>query len=451
MRSRVRALVADGRTGDALEVVMERLSSLSRRSDDLARAIRPAIDATSSTAGAEIPDELLPSVVHEPIEADRSTLRRRRSTLETLPRVAGVSPAIDPDSCPRCRGPARTLGWSVCERLELSSASQLRVEVDRVPEIGCDRCGAWRGPDVGGIGPGPRLLAHVVVAAHGDGVTFARQAVSYRRVGAAIGAAVMERWSDAVADALAPIAREIRRRALASAVLVVRAAGPFGVLVGDDTWCVVDASRASATLSGRQGWIVTDDVSGGRRDEVASWDPVRRALVALVQDGDTHAPALLALVQRLYQIERSATDDHADAEERQRRRERRSRPVLDQLRRVCVEVYGSAPPFSPLATTITGVLSQWEALGRFVDDGRLPLDGAVIDRVERAIAALREPMVIESSANVDRRATLATVLGTCELASVAPVEYLAGVLCALEQRVPRSRIGELLPPLWTSG
>lgn len=423
LRARVRELVAEGRTADALDAVLDRVAFLGRRGD-------------ASSDGATRDDAWLGPPEIEPIEGSA----RRRSALAQLPRVILEGEA----RCPRCGGEEGTL--AARERLELS-AGALRVEVRTA--LACARCGTAPRP---GLRPGAGLLAHVVVAAHGDGVPYARQALAFRRGGAAIAGSVLEAWTAAVADALAPLAQEIARRVSSSSVVIAGRSGVASVRVGDGRWCAVSAAPDDGLLARAGGWIVRDDgaIRGPARShpsssvrEAASWEPLRRALVASAREGSAHAGSVLALMQRLHQIERAATDEGVSVEERRRRRAERSAPVLDHLRRACVELRTGLDAGSPLARTLEGALARWDALARFVQDGRIPLDTAIVDRVVRSVASLRSP---SDAGSVDARTcAIATVLGTYELASVAPVPALAGVLRALETGVRVAHVAELLP------
>jgi transposase len=79
------------------------------------------------------------------------------------------------------------------------------------------------------------------------------------------------------------------------------------------------------------------------------------------------------------------------------------------------------PPKSPMAVAIRYTLNNWEVLGRFIEDVRLPLD------------------------NNAAESALYSLVATCEANGVNPIAYLADVLMRLQTH-PMSRIDELLPP-----
>lgn len=412
LRARVRGLVAQGRVADALDAVLDRLAALERHEDT------PACDA---------PDPWLRAPATDAIEGTART----RSSLARLPRVT-----LEGGELARCARCGADEGAPVpCERLELSGGA-LRVEVSRA--FACDRCGT---APRSGLHPGPALLAHVAVAAHGDGVPYPSQARALRRF-AAIAAPVLASWTAAVADALSPIAAELAGRVSSSSVVVEGRADATAVLVGDGLWCAVSSAGHDALLARCEGWVVRDDVraASGPRD-AASWEPLRRALVELARRGDPRVGELLGRVQRLNQIERIATDEGLRPEDRRRRREQRSLPVLEPLRQACLALRSEVAQDAPVGAAIDDALARWAALSRFVHDGRIPLDGGIVDRVVGAVATLRA-----GGDRSDRRAdTLASVLGTCELAAVAPVDQLASALERLELGVRASDVAELLP------
>lgn len=90
------------------------------------------------------------------------------------------------------------------------------------------------------------------------------------------------------------------------------------------------------------------------------------------------------------------------------------------------------------------------ALTRFLDDGRVPIDNGIVERLHRRPAMGRRSFLFAGSHAGGQRAAISySVLGTCALLEINAVEYLADVLPRLARgvAVPRD-IPALMPAAW---
>lgn len=91
---------------------------------------------------------------------------------------------------------------------------------------------------------------------------------------------------------------------------------------------------------------------------------------------------------------------------------------------------------------------QRDALSRFLDDPKLPLDNNIAERALRIIALGRKNFLfaghVEGAKNL---AVLQTIVATCAVHDVDPYAYIADVLIRVQTH-PASRIDELLPWSW---
>src|SRR5262249_39789889 len=111
----------------------------------------------------------------------------------------------------------------------------------------------------------------------------------------------------------------------------------------------------------------------------------RRRLVAL-QDMDCRVAYPLKLIARLYRIEHLADARELSAEGRAELRQERSVPLLERLRRWYVATTTSEPPSTDIAKAAGYALNHWEALTRFVKDGRVSLDNNLTESQLRDVA-----------------------------------------------------------------
>jgi hypothetical protein len=167
--------------------------------------------------------------------------------------------------------------------------------------------------------------------------------------------------------------------------------------------------------------------------------------------GDLRAAVALKHIQDLYAVEARAKEQGFDAEDRKDLRQAEALPILLRLGPWLAETYKAEPPKSPLAKAAGYSIRQWEALRRYTEDGRLPIDNTGCERALRGIAiGRRNYLFAGSDAGAERAATIYTVLGTCALAGVEPMAYIRDVLVKLQGDWPAKRIDELLPHNWAA-
>ncbi len=155
----------------------------------------------------------------------------------------------------------------------------------------------------------------------------------------------------------------------------------------------------------------------------------------------------LALIGALYGIEQEIRGQPPDAR-RQTRRER-SRPVLDELHSFLLEHLRKVSGSSVIAEAIRYVITRWEGLVMFVDDGHLELDTNPVERSMRPIALNRKNALFAGSDDgAEHWAILATLIECCKLNGVNPADYFEDVISRLINGHLNSRLDELTPWNW---
>jgi len=151
----------------------------------------------------------------------------------------------------------------------------------------------------------------------------------------------------------------------------------------------------------------------------------------------------------IYDNERQATEDQVSVEERTRRRQLGTRPIIDQLRDWGRKLQLVLVPKSPLGKAVGYMMGQWDSLVVFLDDGRVSPDNNWVERQMRPIAVGRKAYLFAGSeAGGQRAAIVYTIIGNCLMAGVDPWDYLQDVLLKLASGWPMSRLSELLPRAW---
>ena len=101
-----------------------------------------------------------------------------------------------------------------------------------------------------------------------------------------------------------------------------------------------------------------------------------------------------------------------------------------------------------LAGAMRCARSRWQALTRYLDDGRLEISNNAAERAIRPLALGRKNyMFAGSDAGGDRAAAIYTLVETAKLNGLDPETYLRDVLGRIAQH-PINRIAELRP--WNS-
>jgi transposase len=210
--------------------------------------------------------------------------------------------------------------------------------------------------------------------------------------------------------------------------------------------------RVARHLAGFAGVLQVDGYAGyaglaeqGPVTLAFCWAHARRRFYEIQAAGPAPiATEALARIGQLYAIEAGIRG--RPAEERRRMRQEQARPILEALKPWLERQLGAVSRKAAIAEAIRYVLTRWDGLVRFVEDGRIELDSNVVERTMRPIALGRKNHLFAGSDGGGAHwAVIASLVATCKLNGVDPEAYLADVLTRLVNRHPQSRIDELLP------
>ena len=111
---------------------------------------------------------------------------------------------------------------------------------------------------------------------------------------------------------------------------------------------------------------------------------VRRKFVEALPNGKLKGVSgqVVRMIGKLYQIEASLKEQHADSDTIKKARNEKSKTILDLLKAYLEEKSRSAPPKSKLGEAISYTLKRWSFLTTYLLDGRYEIDN---NRCERAI------------------------------------------------------------------
>ena len=183
---------------------------------------------------------------------------------------------------------------------------------------------------------------------------------------------------------------------------VVRDERPFGATTPPAAFYRYSPDRkaehAHALLAGCRGFLHADGYAGfgdlykpepetgvPRLTEVACWAHARRKIYdVFVETGSPAAREALEGIARLFAVE--ADIRGRGPAERREVRQRRSAPMLADLKAFLDATLAKISGKSSLAGAIRYATSRWAALTRFVDDGRLEMTNNAAERAIRPLA-----------------------------------------------------------------
>jgi transposase len=411
----------------------------------------------------------------------------RRPLPEHLPRERIVYPP--PASCPCCGGGTlRKIGEDVTEMLELIPRQWKVIQHVR-EKFSCRACEAITQPPapshpIARGRAGPTLLAHILFSKYGLHLPLNRQSAAYAREGIDLGVSTLADWVGACAATLMPLVETIRAHVFVAerihaddTTVPVLAKGKtrtgrLWTYVRDDRLFAGHDPPAAAFFYSRDrggehpeqhlasyaGLMQADAYAGfnrlyeaGRKPgpivEAACWAHGRRKFFDLARINKAPiAEEAVARIDALFAIEREING--LTPQQRVAERHERSRPLAIALEAWLREQRARVSKNSETGKAIDYSLKRWDALTRFLDDGRLCMSNNAAERELRPIAVGRRNWTFAGSDEGGRRAAaIYTLIATAKLNDVDPQAWLADVLARLPDH-PAKRIHELLPWNW---
>jgi len=385
--------------------------------------------------------------------------------------------------CPECQAELRRIGEEVCERLEYVPASLVVIEE------ACQKYACAKGctvitaekpmaPIEKGL-PGPGLLAHVAVSKYGDHLPLHRQEAIFQRQGVELSRQTMADWMRAGADLVSPLYELMKQQVLDSKAIQTddtpvpvldpdlphARTGRIWTYVGDGEhpYIVYDYTPTRSRdgpeefLKAFRGYLQADAYSGYDHfyeepergiEEVACMAHARRKHWEAQSSDLMRSTVMLAYIRLLYDVEREAREQQLKGEARRALRQKKSKPILDDIHTYLERERSQVLPKSPEGEAIAYTLSNWKALIRYCEDGDLEIDNNGAERSLRGIAVGRRNWTFYGSDNGGRTAAvLSSLIATCKRLGLDPFAYLRDIFERIGAH-PHSRLAELLPDQW---
>lgn len=397
-------------------------------------------------------------------------------------------------ACPRCGTERTCIGHDITEVIELIPA-EVVVRRDLREKLACDTCEAElvrapAGEKVVASGKiGLAMAATLLVEKYVDGLPLHRQRERLARLGLDIAVSTLADQIKWCTDLLRPLWRAALADVIAARVMHLDGTGLtvldgnapgnkkigalwgyVGVNAGEviAAYLYMSTGKATGQLPGeigpqdmldlREGPTVADasglfDASFAKAKlvECGCNMHARRYLVKALDAGDKRAALPLAAYKKLYEIERDVRERELSPDDVLAERRERSKPIWDELVAWCTVHKKHEPPSSKLGIALRYFTNHQVALGRFLDYGYVPMDNGIVERLHVRTAMTRKNYLFAGSDGGAERAAIAyTILGSCRLAGVNPLEYLGDVLPRMTRKVRLLDVSQLLPSRWAA-
>jgi len=384
--------------------------------------------------------------------------------------------------CPCCNEVMQPFGEETSERIDFTPAVLKVIETVRVmyackkhEESGVATAELPPQPIPKGMATAG-LIAQVVVAKYKDHLPLYRQSSIFARHGAEIAESTLCDWVKDASSLLLPVVQTMKASVLESFVIQsddtqVRVLDPqhpngsrrgyLWAYVGDRNEVAFDFTPGRGRegprnfLGSFRGHLQADAYSGydsvfatGRVVEVGCMAHARRGFFEALESNAENAGRAIAVIRKLYDVERQAKERNLVADERKALRQAEAKPLLDAFKPWLLALKPLVLPKSPLGQAIGYMLNQWDALNRYLEDGRLEIDNNRTERQMRNVAVGRKNWLFAGSDEGGRRAAiLYSLICTCALQGIEPWAYLKDVL----QRIANGESpANLTPRVWNA-
>ncbi len=465
----------------------------------LARLRRMQFGASSEKLSAEIAQlefalEELEAAAPVPQASPAPPKSERPTPVRALPdHLLREDVVAEPPSgacaCPDCGGALRRLSADSAEQLDVAPV-QWRVVRTIRPKYSCRSCEkiVQAPAPVKAVARGKATfatLAHVIVSKFDHHLPLYRQSEMMAAQGVDIDRSTLAGWTGQASALLDPIISRIREEGMKASKIHTddtpvpvldpgrgkTATGRLWTYVVDDrasgsvtpplAWYRFTPDRTGAhpqkELASFKGYLQADAYAGydklyqnGRVTEVACWAHFRRKIFDIHKPRPTTLTTdILERIAALYTIEAEVRGAPPGA--RQKARQERTRPLVEELHKILDDAHRRLSPKSVMALAIAYGTKRWTALTQFLDNGSLEIDNNIAERSLRSVAVGRKNWLFAGSKiGGECAAAIYTVIETCKMNGVEPQAYIADVIAKIAGDWPAARWDELMPWNWTA-
>jgi len=409
----------------------------------------------------------------------------RKKLPDTLPRVEVVHELSDEERiCPHDGATLSEIGAVTSEQLDIIPAKiQVIRHIRKQYACKCGQCiktAALPKQPIPKSMASPGLLAHIAVSKYQDALPLYRQETILRRIGVDIPRVTLANWMIQVGILVQPLINLLRDRLLEydiiqmdettvqvlkepdkqaqskSYIWLQRGGPPDKPVVLYDYDPGRSAEVPKRLLGDFRGYLQTDAYAGYNAvvaanglTRVGCMAHARRKFTdAIKAQGKSKKPGEahrgLSLIRKLYRIERQVRK--LEPSERYARRQKRSRPILDEMRKWLEKTLPQIAPSSATGQALNYMHNEWDRLIRYLDDGRLEIDNNLAENAIRPFVIGRRNWLFSTSVKgVKASANLYSLIECAKINGLEPYAYLRHVFTELPKAGTVEAIEALLP------
>ena len=326
----------------------------------------------------------------------------------------------------------------------------------------------------GGL-PSPDLLAHIVTGKFADKLPYNRQEGIHARSGVHITRGVMCGWTERCHELAKLVVAAMSEDALANAHVIATDAtgvlvqanekcknGHFWVLVADDDHVIFRYSKVHSSnepkrfLAGFRGVVVADasnvyDQLFAQEDgpsEQGCWSHARRYFFKALGSDKERSLVGVGFCNKLFEIERSTAK--MPPAKRLAIRKEQSAPVVEAMRRWRDQQLASddVHDATPIRRALNYARNHWDALTRFLQDGKVPIHNNRSElELRRLVVGRANWLFVGSDDSAEWTCTFVSLVASCQLHGLDPEAYLRDLFRLLPVW-PHNRMLELAPKAW---
>lgn len=409
---------------------------------------------------------------------------RRKPLPKNLPRIDTIHDVEDNEKICECGCQKERIGEQITEQLEVV-APKVSVTRHIRPKYACKTCevGVSIAPLPNLLLPksmaSPSLITFIILAKYCDHIPLYRQTGIWKRYGIEIPRNTMCGWLLSVADLCEPLWEQLKYYLLAydycqadestvqvmkeaerkntqkSYIWVYRGGCVKQKVVIYDYQETRAGQHARNFLQGFKGYLQTDGYKG--YSWVADYKEIthlgcmahaRRPFAELVKmlkkTGKAHQA--LAFIQKLYKIEKEARTNNLNPDQRKALRDKKSKPILDNLKQWLEKTMRGPPPQGKLGKGIKYIVDRWSELTNYLKDGRLEIDNNGVENSIRPFAIGRKNWLFMGSPRGAKAGMIFySLIMTCKENDIEPADYFNYMLAHLRECKTDEDYKALLP------
>lgn len=321
----------------------------------------------------------------------------------------------------------------------------------------------------------PALLAQMICDKFCDHLPLYRQLQRFERVGVQISSSTFNNWVQKTAELLGPLYELQQKEVLSTPYLKVDES-PVKVLDRSHEknihrgyfWYYQSPKALFVQYHRSRGSDPPDEILGNYQGKIQTdgykvyehfeenedlilfvcWAHARRKIyeVSKVHPALTEAP--LRFIGQLYLIEKQIKQKELGAEEAAQLRRYKAAMPMAAIKQWMQKTKPTLTPKMKLYKAIEYIEKRWQKLTRYLWHGEVAIDNNLVENAIRPLAIGRKNYLFIGSQKAGKSAAIFySLIGSCKMAGVSPLEWLTNVIKNINDW-PIKKLKQLLPSYW---